>query len=181
MKEEYQEKLEQFEEYLQKLSNQTTTDLKSILLDKIITYELKRDYSDIVIYSFEYGFELLDLTFYGLDKNLQQYTEHISLPTKFPDNNWTNITPEPIFVFENKKTMIRCNENCSEQEIELYDEYFTKKYKIFEDCFLTRWKEATKDIELKKGAYFSIHDTNERIDLSTMKEIKYEEIRTKHK
>ena len=181
MNEEYQEKIEQFKEYLLKLSNQMTTDLKNILLDKIITYELKRNNSDIVIYLFEYGFELLDLTFYGLDKNLQQYTEHISLPTKFPDNNWTNITPEQIYIFENEKTMIRFKENCSEQEIDLYDKYFVKKYEVFEDWFITLWKEAIKNIELKKSAYFSIHDTDERIDLSTMKEIKYEEIRSKHK
>ncbi len=177
---EYQEKLELFKEDLLSLSNQTIIDLKGILLNKIITYQLNRNDSDIVVYLFEYDFELLGLTFYGLDKNLDQYTEHISLPTKFPDKNWGNITRESLFRFENEKTMKRYGESCSEKEANSFDEYFVKKRTAFENWFLTCWKEAMKGIELKKGAYFSIHDTDDRIDLSSMKEINDDDIIKKY-
>ncbi|CAI8182429.1 MAG: Uncharacterised protein [Formosa sp. Hel1_33_131] len=179
--EEYQKNLEQFRDDLSKLSNQTIIDLKGILLNKIVTYEFNRNESGVVAYLFEYDFELLGLTFYGLDKYLSQYTEHIALPTKFPDDNWKNITQESIYHFESKKTMKRYDEDCNKQEIKLFDEYFVKKYNIFKNWFFICWKKATKGIELKKGAYFSMHDTNYLTELKTMKEIEYDEVKEKHK
>lgn len=176
----YQKNIEQFKEDLLNLSNQTINDLTDILMDKNIVYQFKRTNSDIVVYLFEYDFELLGLNFYGLDKDLNQYTEHISIPTKFPEEDWKNITRKSIYAFESDKIMKRYNKGLEEAEIKLYDEYFEEKNDLFERWFFDCWEKASKDIELTKGVYFSIHDTDERIDLSTMTEISDEEIINKH-
>ncbi|WP_299117430.1 hypothetical protein [uncultured Winogradskyella sp.] len=173
---EYKDKLLQFKEHLSKLSNQTIIDLKGILSDEIIEYQLKRTNSDIIVYLFEYGYEMLDLTFYGLDKYFQQYTEHISLPTKFPNKDSEFITSDDIYQFENKKAIKSYNNELTEHEKDLINAYHTEKTKIFESWFSNCWKKASIGIELTKDAYFSIHDTNCRIDLSTMKEISHTEI-----
>nr|WP_199001328.1 hypothetical protein [Flavobacterium sp. ASV13] len=177
----YQKNIEQFKKDLLNLSNQTINDLNDILMNRSIVYQFNRSNSDIVIYLFEYDFELLGLTFYGLDKNFNQYTEHISIPTKFPEENWKNITCKSIYSFESDKIMKRYNEGLDEIEVKLYEEYFEEKYNIFESWFFDCWKKAIKDVELKKGVYFSIHDTDERIDLSSMEEISKEEIINKYK
>ena len=178
---EYQENIEQFKKDLLNLSNQTIKDLNDILMNRNIVYQFNRTNSDIVVYLFEYDFELLGLSFYGLDKDLNQYTEHISIPTKFPDENWKRITRKSICSFENGKIMKRYNEGFDKAELKLYDKYFEEKNDIFESWFFDCWEKASKDIELKKGAYFSIHDTSKRIDLLSMTEISDEEIINKHK
>ncbi|TDQ77890.1 hypothetical protein [Sphingobacterium yanglingense] len=173
---EYQKYLEQFKQDLQRLSEQTISDIRDILMDKSIVYQYKRTNEDIVVYLFEYDFELLDLTFYGLDKNLSQYTEHISIPSKFPEKDWKTITRNSIYSFESEKTMKRYDDNVDQDESRLYDSYFDEKNEAFENWFFDCWKEASQGIELQKGMYFSIHDTGDRIDLSTMTEVSEEEI-----
>lgn len=145
-------------------------------MDRSIVYQYKRTNEDIVVYLFEYDFELLDLTFYGLDKNLSQYTDHISIPSKFPENDWKTITRKSIYNFESEKTMKRYDENADQDECRLYDSYFDEKNDVFENWFLDFWKEASQGIELQKGMYFSMHDTGDKLDLSTMTEVSEEEI-----
>ncbi len=179
----YQKNIEQFKEDLLNLSNQTIIDLTDILMDKNIVYQFKRTSSDIVIYLFEYDYELLGLTFYGLDKDFNQYTEHISIPSKFPDVNWKDITRQSIYKFENDKSfkIYSDDDNSDKSEEQLFNNYLAEKNELFESWFFDCWKKATKGIELIKDAYFSIHDTDKRIDLSTMTEISEEQIINKHK
>ncbi|MDR2285614.1 MAG: hypothetical protein LBE37_20545 [Sphingobacterium sp.] len=176
MKNEYQKNLEQFKKDLQCLSHQTIIDIRDILMDRSIVYQYKRTNADIVVYLFEYDFELLDLTFFGLDKNLSQYTEHISIPSTFPEEDWKTITRNSIYNFESEKTMKRYDENVDQDESSSFDDYFDEKNEAFENWFLDCWKEASQGIELDKGLYFSIHDTGERLDLSSMTEVSEQEI-----
>jgi hypothetical protein len=179
----YQKNIELFKNDLQALSNQTIKDVNDILMNKSIVFQYKRTDTDIVIFLFEYDYELLGLSFYGLDKDFNQYTEQISIPTKFPDENWKNITQQSIYKFENEKVfkIYSKGDDSDKNEEELFNEYLTEKNDLFESWFCDCWKKASRDIQLRKGVYFSIHDTNERLDLSSMTEITHEEIINRHK
>jgi len=176
---EYQEKIEEYKEYLSLLSNQIIIDLKGILLDEIIEYEFGKKNSDIVIYLFEYGHELFDLTFYGFDKKFGFYTKLISLPTKFPDENHNCLTSKKNVLFEQEKFINWCEKKISPDEYEEFEKYLKEKRELFKNWFFSCWKTAKKGIDCKKGFYFSIHDTDERIDLLTMKTIRDKEIMKK--
>ena len=176
---EYHKNIDNYKKHLSLLSKQIIIDLKAILLDKVIEYELNRTNSDIVIYLFEYGFELFDLTFYGLDKKFDSYTKHISLPTKFPDEKHKCLTPKSVVLFEQKKFINSCEGKTSDKEKKEFSEYLEERKNIFEKWFFSSWEIARTGIDCKKGIYFSIHDTNERIDLLTMETIKDNEIMKK--
>ncbi len=171
---EFELTLNDFKNYLSKLTNQLTSDLKDIIDKKVIVYKEGKSESDIEGYFFEYEYEWLDIIFYGLDKNNDLSTETIKLPTKLIEESYPDsLTSKKMNVFEiNIEDEYDMDKYSEDEFYDLLDNYHEEKYKIFEKWFCDCWKQASDGKDIKTNSYFSVHDTNYKTDLRTMTKIK---------
>ena len=175
---------EEWKLYLESSAEQMQEDIRNILTDKIVKYELGKSKQDIAALYFEYEYEYMNITFWAENKNEMLITEVMELPTIMRNNtneksNWKHFFPETIW-----KEVVESEDEYEGDEDDYYDardEYTNKNTELFEEWFFNCWKVAIKGMGNIPDAYFSIHDTNWRTDLRTGNEMSLAEISKRYK
>jgi hypothetical protein len=164
----YKEQMEiitEWESFLAKIEPNMCLELKTILGESI-------NNKNIYALFFEYEFDYMDIVFYAIDEK-----ENIVLK-KVPILN-NEINCKYLFPENLMEKQMETNDNY-EGEDEHFDdfseEYYEKKEEIFKNWFIGCWDKIRCEYNNIPGAYFSIHDTNYKINLETKKKVKYNEI-----
>jgi hypothetical protein len=174
----FSDALNEFENYLSRLSTQMVSDLQNILTMQTIPFMDSKSQTDMAALFFEYDYEWLDIFFYGVDKELEPVTNTVKLPSKLlPESHGDTLQPEVLHEFEiNVEDEFDFDNNDEDEFYEQLDEYKDKKSEIFESWFSQCWDKATKNPEAKPEAFFSVHDTAFKTDLNRAKTAKEVEI-----
>jgi hypothetical protein len=160
-KDEFNEMLNGWEDYLKSLETKMEVTIKTILNEII---------GNCKIYAifFEYEYEIMNTKFEAVDDNNNVLVAKYDL---FQDEtNCKTLFPKEFLDKEYKMEFEKRNANDDEFD-DSYGEFENKKNEIYEKWFQLCWNKIKIEYNNIPKAYFSIHDTNYKIDLSTGEEI----------
>ena len=165
-KEEFNEMLNGWENYLKSLETKMQHVIKTIL-NEIIGND------KVYAIFFEYEYELINTKFEAFDDQ-----ENI-LATKYnillDEINCKTLFPKEWLDKQYKMEFEKRDANDEEFE-NSYNEFENKKCEIYEKWFQLCWNNIKTEYNNIPRVYFSIHDTNYKIDLSTGNEIDTDKI-----
>jgi hypothetical protein len=163
-KDEFTKMLNEWENYLKSLEAKMKNTMKAILNEVIGNCKIQAIF-------FEYEFEILNTKFEAFDDKgnilLAKYNillDEINCKTFFPKDL---LDKEYEIEFEKR--------SANDAEFyNSYNEFGIEKCEIYEKWFQLCWNEIKVEYNNIPKAYFSVHDTDYKIDLSTGEEITIE-------
>ena len=161
--------LEKIIEMWEKFLIETETIMQSTI--KEILNEIVEDNSIFAIF-FEYEYDVMDLSFFATDNEEKPLlikqdilSKGINSKTLFPDE-----------LLNKQSELVDEYDGVDENFDEIYDEYEQRKQDIFKKWFKLCWDKIAGEYNNIPNAFFSIHDTNWKYNLSTNEKIKHSEI-----
>jgi hypothetical protein len=121
---------------------------------------------------FEYEYDIMDLSFFAIDDKENILMVKQDIVNK--ELNSKTLFPEDLL--DKQDEIIDEYDGEDDNFDEIYDEYTQQKEDIFKKWFKSCWNEAIKRYNNIPNSFFSIHDTNYKINLKTNEEITYDEI-----
>ena len=181
----------EFTDYLELVHTEMVSLLTSLIEKTDFDFLESYTFQDAKAYCFEYEFDYLSLVLWIANKNFEPIAKTILFPNpkqskKSIDSDWNAFFPEKIWtdvaIYSDK-----LGEEDEDEQIDFMEEYSANKRDIFETWFCQCWQEAIQEVIQKSNtaftldAYFSIHDTSYKIDLSNKQEIKEQQILERYK
>jgi hypothetical protein len=164
----YKEQMEiitDWEKFLAEIETRMQLSIKTVLNEAITT-------RDIYAMFFEYEYDDMDIIFYAIDDK-----ENVLLTKVDILNNEINCSH--LFPDNLSEKQMEINDKYDGED-DNYDnfteEYYQKKEKVFKDWFISCWDKIKGEYTNIPKTYFSIHDTNYKINLDTKEILKYDEI-----
>jgi hypothetical protein len=164
----YKEQMEiiiEWESFLVKIEQNMCLELKTILDESISN-------KNIYAMFFEYEFDYMDIVFYAIDEKENVILKKV--PVLNNEINCKHLFPENLM---DKQMEISDNyEGEDERFYDFLEEYREKQEGIFKNWFMACWDKIRCEYNDIQKTYFSIHDTNYKINLDTKEKVKYDEI-----
>lgn len=164
----------EFKAFLKDYNDELVRELQEVMdFNYLKYYSPSNKEKEIVAFLFEYDWE--NLSFYGFAfDNEMEPLASIKLPvSQKPNKNNEDYSSwfYPKHLYDESIKLIDIVEESDEDLDYDTDDWSNEKNEIFENWFKKGWEEATKKKPTNLLAFFSVHDTNFRTDLSTMEEI----------
>jgi hypothetical protein len=164
----YKEQMEiitAWKKFLAEIETKMQSSIKKVLNEAIIT-------KDIYAMFFEYEYDYMDIMFFAID-----HKENVLL-TKVDILN-DEINCEHLFPDDLSEKQMETNDKYDGEDDNYDDfteEYYQKKEKVFKEWFISCWDKIKGGYINIPKTFFSIHDTNYKINLDTKETVKYDEI-----
>ena len=124
---------------------------------------------------FEYEYDIMNISFYAIDNK-----ENILLDkNNILRNELNSKTLFPKNLYDSQEKVVDKYDGEDDNFDEIYREYVQQKEAFFKKWFKICWDEAIKGYNNIPNSFFSIHDTNNKLNLKTNKIIKDTEIMEK--
>jgi hypothetical protein len=124
---------------------------------------------------FEYEYDVMDILFFAIDKNENE----IIFKKDILNEKLNSKILFPVDLYEKQNEVMAKYDGEDDDFDNIYNKYDQEKTDIFEKWFKSCWDEAIKGYNNVPNSFFSIHDTNYKLNLKTNEEIKYCEILNK--
>ena len=157
--------IEAWEQFLTEIETKMQSAIKEIL------NEIVEENSIFAIF-FEYEYDIMNLSFFATDNEENPLLVKQDILSK--ETNCKTLFPNELL---NKQyELVDEYDGVDENFDEIYDEYTQRKQDIFKKWFKLCWDKVTNKYKKIPNAFFSIHDTNWKYNLSTNEKIKHSEI-----
>jgi hypothetical protein len=164
----YKEQMEiinSWEKFLAGIAVKMESSIKTILNETL-------NNKNIFVMFFEYEYDDMDIMFYTIDKNENILSRKIDVLND--ELNCKHLFPKDLF---ERQMEIDDTYDGEDDNYEDYREKYSQiKDDIFKNWFMKCWDKIKGEYKNIPKTYFSIHDTNYKIDLETKEKIKYDEI-----
>ena len=161
---EQKEIINSWKKYLVKIEAKMKLTIKTILDDS-------KNFKKIYAMFFEYEYDYMDILFYAIDNKEKILLKNIDISNEL---NCEHLFPKDLM---EKQIEIDDKYDGEDDDFDEFSDKYTKeKEEIFENWFIECWDKIKDEYKNIPKTFFSIHDTNYKIDLNTKQKIKYDEI-----